>query len=769
MITSTVLNVLALALPLTMLQIYDRILLFEAVTTLGLLTSGVLIAILLEAILKMVRSYVGSWLGARFEHLAGCTAVYRLLASSLGHIERQGSGAHLERINGIHALKDFYAGQAVLTLLDLPFAALFLTLIYYLAGWLVVIPIFIFCLFIGVSFLISRWLYDAVQKRTLWEDRRIDFLIEVLNGVHSIKAMAMEAMMLRRYEKLQESCSNISQQVGLLGVTSGNLGMLFSQLNMVAVVGFGCMMVIDQQLTIGGLAACSMLSGQAIQPLQRAFGIWARFQSIRVTRDRLAIIFDLPPESEMETPELDSLAGGLEMRDVSYRFAPDKPPILENINLTVAPGETIAISGGNGSGKTTLLWLMQGALQPTSGTVLLDGRDISAYDPSSVRAKIAYLPQSGILFKGSIMDNLTMFRPWKDNEAEAFASRLGLLDFVTKMPNGFETLVDDGAAEILPQGVKQRIAIARALLDHPNLVLFDEANTSIDSRGDEELKQELMRFHGKVTLIMVSHRPSLVALADRNYRIQDRTLVQQEKKENKPPPPPTTGGSKPVTTPAPVTPAAPPPLLEKPNATPSAPVTPPVAPPPQAVRADAKPSPIIQPTQPTVPTAAPSEQSITPPAPPVPRPLQITLPENRIKPPTPLAGSPTTPASNQPPGSAKEQTTPPPIRLPAPPKGTAETPAARPNFKELLRAKSGGQTTPPAIQPKPLSVTLTKPGTAPARQAPEGTHGTDPARKTTGGMNGDAPDPHAPVQAGQESDADMITKMAFLNSGKKTP
>lgn len=811
-ITSTVLNVLALALPLTMLQIYDRILLFEAITTLGLLTTGVLTAILLEAILKMVRSYVGSWLGARFEHLAGCTAVYRLLASSLGHIERQGSGAHLERINGIHALKDFYAGQAVLTLLDLPFAVLFLVLIYYLAGWLVVIPIFIFGLFIGVSFLISRWLYDAVQKRTLWEDRRIDFLIEVLNGVHSIKAMAMEAMMLRRYEKLQESCSNVSQQVGLLGVTSGNLGMLFSQLNMVAVVGLGCLMVIEQKLTIGGLAACSMLSGQAIQPLQRAFGIWARFQSIRVTRDRLAILFDLPPESEAETPELDSVAGGLEMRDVSYRFAPDKPPILENINLTVAPGETIAISGGNGSGKTTLLWLMQGALRPSSGAVLIDGRDIAEFDPSSVRGKIAYLPQSGILFKGTIMDNLTMFRPWKDTEAESFASRLGLLDFVTKMPNGFETLVDDGAAEILPQGVKQRIAIARALLDHPNLVLFDEANTSIDSRGDEELKQELMRFHGKVTLIMVSHRPSLVALADRIYRIQDRTLVQQEKKENKPPPPPAPGGPAPVTpppaVPRPPAPVAPPPAVPRPPAPGGpAPVTPPamtpptatplqqtpktnasapVAPPAQTGRVDASPEPTPQSTKPPTPARPQPEQDSTPPGPPIPRPLQITLPENRIKPPsapgTPQAGSPPPPNPNPAQASTTDQTRPTPVRLPIPPKGADETSGPRPNFRELLRAKTAGQTPPATSQPKPLAVILTKPGTAPTRQATAGTHGdtptqhaiqgTDharPAGQATGGTHGDVPDPHAPDESGQESDADVITKLAFLNSGEKKP
>ncbi|MBF0190334.1 MAG: ATP-binding cassette domain-containing protein [Magnetococcales bacterium] len=544
-LTSTVLNLLSLALPLTMLQIYDRIILFEAVTTLGLLTTGVMVAMLLEAILKMVRSYIGSWLGARFEHLAGCTAIYRLLSSSLNHTEQQGSGIHLERINGINTLKDFYAGQAVLTLLDLPFAILFLGLIYYLAGWLVLIPLTIFGMFIGGSVLISRWLYDAVQKRTLWEDRRIDFLIEVLNGVHSIKAMAMEAMMLRRYERLQESCSTISQQVGLLGVTSNNLGMLFSQINMVAVVGMGCMMVIEHKLTIGGLAACSMLSGQAIQPLQRAFGIWARFQSIRVTRDRLSLLFSLPPEAEENVPELDGLDGALEMKDVSYRFSADKPPILENINLSVAPGETIAISGGNGSGKTTLLWLMQGSLRASSGTVLLDNRDITTFDPGSVRSKIAYLPQSGILFKGTIMDNLTMFRPWKSREAEAISQRLGLRDFITKMPNGFETLVDDGAAEILPQGIKQRIAIARALLDNPKVVLFDEANTSIDSRGDEELKQELMRFHGKVTLILVSHRPSLVALADRVYTLQDHTLIQQEKIPHKPFQPPATA---PVTT-----------------------------------------------------------------------------------------------------------------------------------------------------------------------------------------------------------------------------
>lgn len=366
--------------------------------------------------------------------------------------------------------------------------------------------------------------------------------------------------MLRRYERLQEACAQGALNVGMQSSDAQNLSSFFSQLTTVAVVAFGGIMVIDHELTIGGLSACSMLAGRSIQPLQRAVGIWARFQTIRVAKKRLEAIFELKPDMPPDTPALPPIQGKLTMENVSFAYpeesgepgrdkkAASKEPqwVMRNINLVINPGETIAIQGA--SGKTTLLWLMMGAIRPTEGKVFLDDYDLAQYDPSSLHAQLAYMPQVGMLFKGTILDNIHMFRPEREEAALEVAARLQLEDFVSKLPKGFETIVDDGADESIPRGIKQRITIARALVSNPRIVLFDEANTAIDSHGDERLKAVLESMHGKVTLIMVTHRPSLEKIADRVYELKDGTLRLKPPRApftpapTKPPVPPVAGG-----------------------------------------------------------------------------------------------------------------------------------------------------------------------------------------------------------------------------------
>jgi ATP-binding cassette, subfamily C, bacterial LapB len=534
---SLMINLLGLALPLTLLQVYDRILQFNAVSTLSWLLIGVLVAILLEAGLSMGRSYIGGWLGARFEHLASCSSMERLMTTSLIEFEGEGSGVHLERVNAISTLKEFYSGQAVLVILDLPFVAIYLGLVYHLAGMLVLMPIIMFILFLIFVWFLGLKLHKLVKQKIESDDRRINFLIEVLTGLHSVKSMAMEAMMLRRYERLSDACAKGAQDVGVQGGDAQNIGAFFSQLSMVGVVSFGGIMVVEQSLTIGGLAACTMLSGRALQPLQRAVGIWTRFQTIRLAKDRLAKVFELKPESRFDLPKIPKVNGHIEMRNVSYRFSEDGPDIISNVNLTVAPGEMVAISGENGSGKTVLLWLMNGSLKPTSGTVLLDGYDLSLHDPRSIQGRVAYLPQVGMLFKGSILENIHLFRPGFEENAIATSKLLQLEDFVSKLPRGYETVINDGADESVPKGIKQRITIARSLVTSPQVVLFDEANTALDGAGDDNLTNVLADMRGGATVILVSARPSLIKLANRVFTLENGTITLKPKPPAKVNPP----------------------------------------------------------------------------------------------------------------------------------------------------------------------------------------------------------------------------------------
>ncbi|MCB2099571.1 MAG: peptidase domain-containing ABC transporter [Rhodobacterales bacterium] len=525
---SVFINILSLAMPLALLQVYDRILPNTAQSTLMLLVMGVATALILEAFLRTGRAYVSGWMGARFEHLASCSAIERLLTASINDFERQGSGVHLERFNALNQLKEFYAGQALQVLCDLPFAVLYLAAIGYLAGELVLVPIALIVLFTLSALVIGFLLRRSLATRMAADDRRFNFIIEVLGGIHTVKGLAMENQMLRRYERLQETCAAADHKVALHSSSALSVGALFSQLTLFAVVGLGSTLVIDGLLTIGGLAACTMLAGRSMQPMQRAVGIWARFQTIRLARERLRQIFEMPVEAEPGLPQMPPLQGALTLDNVVFRYAENAPRIIEGASIHIEAGQTVGIAGGNASGKTTLLYLMMGALRPEAGTVKADGQDLRDFDPASVRHRIAYLPQHGVLFNGTLLENITMFRPHLAADAMEVASVLGLDQAVAQMPMGYETKVGYGAHDSLPRGIKQRIAIARALVDRPQVLLFDEANTAIDGPGDAILRKLLEDLNGRVTIVLITHRPSLLKLADRVFDLEDGRLYPRD-------------------------------------------------------------------------------------------------------------------------------------------------------------------------------------------------------------------------------------------------
>ncbi len=523
-------NILGLALPLTLLQIYDRILPNTAQGTLLLLVIGVGFAILLETVLRLIRSYVGGWMGARFEHLAGCAAIERLLTSEITEFEKDGSGVHLERFNSFSILRDFFSGQAIITLCDLPFAVLFLLLITYLAGWLVLVPLALIALFFVAAFAVGHLLRQSLENRIKADDRRFNFIIEVLGGVHTVKAMAMENQMLRRYERLQESCAESDYSVAFNSATALGIGTVFSQLTIFSVVGLGALQVINGSLTVGGLAACTMLAGRALQPLQRAAGIWTRFQNIRLALDRATRVFDMTPESEGDRIPLPAVKGAIELKNVDYRESENEPLVIDHVSLSIAAGETIAITGEQSSSHSSLLCLVMGVLKPSSGQVLIDGHDLAGLDPDSVRRQIAYLPQDAVLFNGTILENLTMFRPEAEEQALEIAKYLGLDQSVTRMPKGYETIVGDGAEESQPRGRKQRIDVGRALVDRPRILLFNSVNSAMDREGDTILRSFLEKIKGQCTQILVTHRPSLISLADRVFELRNGRLIAREER-----------------------------------------------------------------------------------------------------------------------------------------------------------------------------------------------------------------------------------------------
>ena len=441
--------------------------------------------------------------------------------------------------------EDFYSGQAMRALIDLPFVIIFIAAVVYLGGWLALVTAGVLILFAITAALLGHRLRQVLLERVANDNRRQNFIVEVLSGISTIKSMAMEAQMARRYERLQESCSNTNYKVAQASSHANGASTYFSYGMLFAVAATGSLLVIDGTLTMGGLAACTLLSGRAMQPLQRAMGAWTRFQDVRIARKRFLSILNLEvdPTAQIEQPKLQG-DEVLELNDVSFAYRPDDRMVLRNINLSVAPGKAIAIRAeGNGNGRTTLIQLMAGELIPTSGTIKLGEHDLIDLSPVIKSKALSYLPSKGSVLKGTILENITMFRPKRTQAALELSRRLGLDQIAARLPRGYETIVGDSVSDILSQGVLQRISLVRGLAPQPLFVLFDEANSAIDGTGDIELRKILEETKARAGLILISHRPSLLKLADETYELKDGQLIRFTPGLN-PAPPETTGAER---------------------------------------------------------------------------------------------------------------------------------------------------------------------------------------------------------------------------------
>lgn len=522
LVSTFFINLLGLVFPIAILLIYSRVIRHASYNTLLILSMGVFIAISIDTLLRMCRNWISSWSDARFEHLASAQAVKHILHAKVNDYEQLGPGVYLEHLNSIHVLKNFFGGQAIITLIDLPFVFIYLAFILYIAGTLVLIPIIMLVLFGWGTYLSSQQLSVQLKARHTAEDKRFSYIISILTGIHTIKSMAIETPMFRRYERLQQASININYKLGLTGNIASIISNLARQTTIALVVGIGALLVISHNLSIGSLAACIILAGRILQPIARTIDVWTRLQDIKIAEEHLETLSKIPLETSKILPIFPTINGSIQIENLNFGYK--DTTLFKNLNLTVNTNEVIGIKGSNQSGKSTFLWLLTGVMRPTSGRVLIDNLDIAEYDPKSVRKQIAYLPQVGVLFNGTILDNITMFRPALNEVAYNITQELGLSALLKKLPKGFDTLIGKYTVEALTPGVKQVICIARALLEDPKIILFDEANRYMDIDLDEHLKVLLEKYKGTKTIITVSNRPSLLKLADRIYTLQDKEL-----------------------------------------------------------------------------------------------------------------------------------------------------------------------------------------------------------------------------------------------------
>ncbi len=528
-VASIVSSFLGLALPLAVLQIYDRILPNQSTETLTLLTLGLFAAFTLDAVLKVLRSYLLGWNAVRSGFDAQLTAVTRLLRAPHARVEKEPPGIWVDGLEAVRELSAFEGGQSRLLTLDIPLAGIFLIVLGLVGGPLIIVPILLIAGFGALSAYHGKRLQKVLANRSDQDNRKHDFLVESLTGIHTLKGLAMEPMILRRFERLQKGSAIASYDTILLGNKLQSMGIMFANLMMISVVSVGALLVMAGSLSIGGLACCSLLSGRLTQPVLRGIGMWTEFQNIQLAQERAGKFNELELSGGTTSTLAGEITGSIELNDVGFEYPGAKNrSCLAGISLQVSPGEFVGIKGEDGSGRSTLVKLITGELKPTTGSVVIGGLE-SCPDREQLQVKdVAYVSASTATFKGTILENITMFRTGAAVEAAQHAAKLiGLEDDIHRLPDGYDTLLAQGVAQTLSSGLLQRVAIARALARNPRILIFDEANSLLDFQSDASLRAGLESLKGAMTAIIISNRPSFLSIAERVYDLKGGTLERQ--------------------------------------------------------------------------------------------------------------------------------------------------------------------------------------------------------------------------------------------------
>ena len=530
LVASVLINLLGLVLPLVILQVYDRVIPHAATATLWWLVFGTACALAMEMVLRIARSYLIAWSAMKRTWCTNVEAAARIADAPAAQVDAEPAARWIQRLQAVSMASEFQISPARLVLVDLPFVAIFLALLAASSGWLALVPLVVFLAFGITAVARGLELRRATSERIIAEAKIRDFLIEALNGIATAKALGMEEQILRRFERLSEQAAGRTYNVVRLADNAQSYGSMVSVLTQIATATAGAVLVIGGQMSIGVVACSTMLAGRIIQPLLRLVATWNEIQSVIVATETAKPVFELPiaRRAAFVAEERPKLPARLIFDNVTFAHQAGKPPVLREASLEVLPGETIAISGKDGSGKSTVGRLAAGQLMPQKGQVWID-RVTASMGEARLRGTIAVVNHQNATVRGTVLNNLTMFRDADRGEAAREAARLiGLEKCIDRLARGYDTRLGEAASETLPAGLLQRIAIARAIASAPRLLILDEANTSFDYAADLALANGLRSLRGRMTIILITSRPSFAAIASRVFTLVDGKFCEIE-------------------------------------------------------------------------------------------------------------------------------------------------------------------------------------------------------------------------------------------------
>lgn len=519
-------NVMALAMPLFTMNVYDRVVPNRAIETLWVLALGVLLVICVDMALRSLRGYFIDLASARIDMDLSAKIMERVLGVRM-EARPAAVGAFSSNLRSFESVRDFITSASVTAFIDLPFALLFVLVIGVIA-WQLIIPVLFAIILVVVYAYVLQYKMHALSESTYRAAAlRHATLIESLTALETIKTQGAEGVMQSKWEKAVAHVARINNQMRFLSAAATNGAMEIQQMVNVAVVIAGVYLIGDGKLSMGGLIACTMLTSRAVAPLGQMVGLLMQYHNAKVALASLEQVMKNPVERPVDAsfvhrPEL---KGNIEFRDVVFNYPNCQVAALKGLTCRINAGDKVVFIGRIGSGKTTLQKLLLGLYQPTSGAVSIDGVDLRQLDPADLRRNIGYVAQDVTLFYGTLRENIAIGAPYADDTAIVAAAEAGgLTEFVNRHPDGFEMMIGE-RGDSLSGGQRQGVAIARAFLMDPPILMLDEPTSAMDFSSEQQFKERLRKMAAHKTVVIVTHRNSLLDLATRVVVVDDGRVV----------------------------------------------------------------------------------------------------------------------------------------------------------------------------------------------------------------------------------------------------
>ncbi len=529
LLASFFLQLFALLTPLFTQVVIDKVLVHKGFTTLHVLAIGMVALAIFEAALGGLRAYLFSHTSNRIDVALGAQLFRHILLLPLGYFEARRVGDTVARVRELEHIRQFLTSSAVTIVLDLFFTVVFLVVMLFYSPLLTLVVMGSMPLYAALSIVVTPIIRARLNEKFNRGAENQAFLVESIAGIQTVKAMAVEPPLQRKWEEQLAGYVRAGFRATSLMTIASQVASLIQKVTTIAVLWLGAHLVIGGDLSIGQLIAFNMLAAQVMSPLLRIVNLWQEFQQVGVSMQRLGDVLNAPtePSYNPNRTTLPQLSGHVAFDAVTFRYRPDGREVLRKVSFTVSSGKVIGIVGRSGSGKSTIAKLLQRLYVPERGRVLLDGIDVAQVDPAWLRRQVGVVLQENILFNRSVRDNIALADPGISMEEVIRASRLaGAHEFILELPEGYDTLVGEHGCS-LSGGQRQRLAIARALVGDPRILIFDEATSALDYESESIIQQNLTHICQGRTVFIIAHRLSTVRAADRILVIEKGEIIEE--------------------------------------------------------------------------------------------------------------------------------------------------------------------------------------------------------------------------------------------------